>query len=62
MQHGGIEFTRNFGLLLDQQTFDLVVADSHAEDLFGGVSRFLGGARKLDAAGLAALASSAPAP
>ena len=57
MQHGGIELARNFGLLLDQQALDRIVADAHAENLArppASASSASGG--ELDAAGLAALA------
>ena len=62
VQHGGIEFAHDLGLLLDQQALDGVVADRHAEDLGGHPLGFLRRAGELDAAGLAALCRSAPAP
>ena len=56
MQDGGIEFARNFGLLLDQHALDRIVADAHAENLAGHLLRFVRSGGELDAAGLAALA------
>ena len=56
VQHGGVEFALDLGLLLDQQALDHVIADAHAEDLPGHFLGFIRRAGELDAAGLAALA------
>ena len=56
MQDGGIELARNFGLLLDQDALDRIVADAHPENLARRLLRFVGSGGELDSAGLAALA------
>ena len=55
VQHRGIELARDLGLFLDQQTFDLVVADRHAENFRSDLLSFRRRIGELDAAGLAAL-------
>ena len=57
MKDSRIEFACNMGLLLDKQAFDCVVADAHAENLFGSLACFVGCVGKLDATGLSALAN-----
>ena len=62
VQNGGIKFACNMRLLLDKHAFDRVTADAHAEDLLGGLARFVGRVGELDAAGLSTLCRPAPAP
>ena len=58
VQHGGVEFARDLGLLLDQQALDRCSSPMrHAEDLSARPAAASSGVpRELDAAGLAALA------
>ena len=56
VQHGGVEFALDLGLLLDQQALDCVIPDAHAEDLPGHFLGFIRRASELDTARLAALA------
>ena len=54
-QDGGVELAIDTGLFFDQDRFDPVVTDGHADDGLGRGPRFLGIIRQLDPARLATL-------